>query len=310
MNFIEHIENTHRDEKDLLLTPELLAAREFTLKRPERPCPLCGKEIDDNATMQSHIAVHLETVALFTLPNIDEDQDESQEANSVSNMANQKFAESRAGDFDSSVDLIFSDFGDDENSQLPSVTGRELSAEEVNRLKETSQENISDDVGRWIRNCAYDEKYLGEDPDPLDNEADLARSTANEAPDEDNAEPVPSADLDYRRHDSSTKNTAKEASTDSGEEIIRKAVDEIRIKVSADDAENFQLTSLHDVWVCARHIEQEQIERARLQNMRRIEPILRSLESYASVIDTFCQGFSPMAWVWVCAFLEGLETQD
>jgi hypothetical protein len=97
----------------------------------------------------------------------------------------------------------------------------------------------------------------------------------------------------------------------SGQDIIRRALDELKTSVSADDARTFQNTSVRDVWDLARRIEQEQNERARLQNMRRIEPILRSLESYAGVIDTFCQGFSPMAWVWVCAFLEeSLETQD
>jgi hypothetical protein len=97
----------------------------------------------------------------------------------------------------------------------------------------------------------------------------------------------------------------------SGQDIIRRALDELKTGVSADDARTFQNTSVRDVWDLARRIEQEQNERARLQNMRRIEPILRSLESYAGVIDTFCQGFSPMAWIWVCAFLEeSLETQD
>src|SRR3954454_6735581 len=89
----------------------------------------------------------------------------------------------------------------------------------------------------------------------------------------------------------------------SGQDIIRRALDELKTSVSADDARTFQNTSVHDVWELARRIEQEQNQRARLQNMRRIEPILRSLESYARVMGTFCQGFSPMAWVWVRALL-------
>jgi cytochrome c len=86
----------------------------------------------------------------------------------------------------------------------------------------------------------------------------------------------------------------------SGREIIERALDELKANVSADDARTFEITSLQDVWDLARRIEREQNERARNQNMRRLEPILRSLESYSSVVDTFCQGFSPMAWVWVC----------
>jgi hypothetical protein len=85
----------------------------------------------------------------------------------------------------------------------------------------------------------------------------------------------------------------------SGREIIQRALDDLKTNTNADDERTFQNTSVKDVWDLARKIEQEQIKRAGLQNMRRIEPILRSLESYAGVIDTFCQGFSPMAWVWV-----------
>lgn len=87
--------------------------------------------------------------------------------------------------------------------------------------------------------------------------------------------------------------------TGSGEEVIRRALDELKTNVSIDDARLFQNTSLKDVWDLARDIEREQNERTRLQNMRRIEPVLQLLENYAAAMDTFCQGFSPMTWVWV-----------
>jgi len=85
----------------------------------------------------------------------------------------------------------------------------------------------------------------------------------------------------------------------SGRKIIQRALDDLKTNTNADDARTFRNTSVKDVWDLARNMEQEQIKRAGLRNMRRIEPILRSLESYAGVMDTFCQGFSPMAWVWV-----------
>jgi hypothetical protein len=87
--------------------------------------------------------------------------------------------------------------------------------------------------------------------------------------------------------------------TGSGEEVIRRALDELKTNVSIDDARLFQNTSLKDVLDLARDIQREQIERNRLRNMRRIEPVLQLLENYAAVMDTFCQGFSPMTWVWV-----------
>jgi hypothetical protein len=89
----------------------------------------------------------------------------------------------------------------------------------------------------------------------------------------------------------------------SGREIIARALDELKANVSPDDARTFQITSLQDVWDLARQTEREQNERNRNQYMRRLEPVLRSLESYSSVLDTFCQGFSPMAWVWVRVLL-------
>jgi len=86
----------------------------------------------------------------------------------------------------------------------------------------------------------------------------------------------------------------------SGSEIIRRALDDLKRGVDGEHERVFQNTSAKDVWDLARKIEDDQRKRGRMRNMARIEPFLRLLESYASVVDTFCQGFSPMAWVWVC----------
>lgn len=82
-------------------------------------------------------------------------------------------------------------------------------------------------------------------------------------------------------------------------DVIRKALEEIRITVDPEDAKNFESTALKDVWEVARRMEREQQSRGRTNNMRRVESFLRTFETYASAIDTLCQGFSPMAWVWV-----------
>jgi hypothetical protein len=86
----------------------------------------------------------------------------------------------------------------------------------------------------------------------------------------------------------------------SGSEIIQRALDDLKRGVDEEHERLFQNTSAKDVWDLARKIEDEQRKRGRTRNMARIEPFLRSLESYAAVVDTFCRGFSPMAWVWVC----------
>ncbi len=85
-----------------------------------------------------------------------------------------------------------------------------------------------------------------------------------------------------------------------GEAIVRKAFDHLKSTITPEDIRMFSNTSLEDLWREARKVEQEQGARMDLRFMRRLEPFLRSLESYAGVIEVFCQGYSPMAFVWVC----------
>ena len=84
-----------------------------------------------------------------------------------------------------------------------------------------------------------------------------------------------------------------------GEEIAKKALDQLKSSLTAEDVRTFSNTSLEDLWREARRIESEQANRRDLQFMRRVEPLLRTLESYAGVIEVLCQGYSPMAFVWV-----------
>ncbi|MCJ1426586.1 hypothetical protein MMC29_004489 [Sticta canariensis] len=83
-----------------------------------------------------------------------------------------------------------------------------------------------------------------------------------------------------------------------GQAIVTKALQNLKSSITPEDARTFKDTTLEDLWRDAREIEREQGKRLALQHMDRLEQILRSLESYSSAIDTICQGFSPMAWVW------------
>ena len=80
---------------------------------------------------------------------------------------------------------------------------------------------------------------------------------------------------------------------------IKEAFSKLKDSISSQDAQDFQSTTLQDVRSAAHKIEQQQAQRQSLRNMRRIEPFLNFMESYSRVIEVFCQGFSPMAWVWV-----------
>ena len=84
-----------------------------------------------------------------------------------------------------------------------------------------------------------------------------------------------------------------------GEEVVKKAIEHLKSTVAPEDVRIFSNTSLKDLWHEARKIEAEQAARKDLRFMRRIEPFLRTLEKYASVIEVFCQGYSTMAFVWV-----------
>ena len=84
-----------------------------------------------------------------------------------------------------------------------------------------------------------------------------------------------------------------------GEAIVKKALDQLKSVLSSEDDRMFSNTSLEDIMREARNIEKEQGARLGLKNLRRVEPFLRFLESYAGVIEVFCQGYSPMAFVWV-----------
>ena len=83
------------------------------------------------------------------------------------------------------------------------------------------------------------------------------------------------------------------------EETIKKALANLKATISAEDACMFSNTSLRDLCDEAHKIEEEQGARYDLRNMRRVEPFLQCLESYAGVIEVFCQAHAPMAFVWV-----------
>lgn len=80
---------------------------------------------------------------------------------------------------------------------------------------------------------------------------------------------------------------------------IREAFGRLKDSISSEDAQDFQSTTLQDVRSAVHKIEQQQAQRRSLRNMGRIEPFLKFMDNYSRVIEVFCQGFSPMAWVWV-----------
>ena len=82
-------------------------------------------------------------------------------------------------------------------------------------------------------------------------------------------------------------------------DLVKRAWDQFKSSLSPEDVRAFSDTTYEDLWDGARVIEREQGRRMDIRFMRRIEPFLVSMESYAEVIGIFCQGFPPMSFVWV-----------
>ena len=81
-------------------------------------------------------------------------------------------------------------------------------------------------------------------------------------------------------------------------QTVRDALDSLASSISSEDARDFHSTTLQDVRAAAQAIERQQSQRKSLTNLRRLEPFLRFMESYAPVFEVGCQGFSPIAWIW------------
>jgi hypothetical protein len=86
---------------------------------------------------------------------------------------------------------------------------------------------------------------------------------------------------------------------DSAQFMIQEAGIQLQTTVTSTEATSFNHTTFDDVEQALHAIEDEQAKRMSLRNLARIQPFLSWVRDYSSVLDTFCQGFSPMAWVWV-----------
>jgi hypothetical protein len=81
--------------------------------------------------------------------------------------------------------------------------------------------------------------------------------------------------------------------------MIQDAGSQLQETVTKDEASVFHHTTLGDIQQALQVIEDEQAKRMSLTNLRRIEPFLSWMKDYSGILDTLCQGFSPMVWVWV-----------
>jgi hypothetical protein len=81
--------------------------------------------------------------------------------------------------------------------------------------------------------------------------------------------------------------------------VITDALEKFKQSISDEDAHDFASTDLKDVWKAVRDIENAQRKRQSVQNLRRIDPLLRGIEQYSKVIEVLCNGTPYMPYVWV-----------
>lgn len=129
----------HAASKHELLSDELLNHQESVSQECDRPCPFCQHEFERPIDLQQHIASHLESTALLSLPNLDNITKDSEAREVNSNSANRNYAESRASDFDRTEPLNFL-----ENDQLEDTPTTTDISNELFTLK-LDFESVSDD---------------------------------------------------------------------------------------------------------------------------------------------------------------------
>ena len=157
----DHVKAYHAASKHGLLSDELLNYQESVSQVCDRPCPFCQREFKRPIDLQQHIASHLESTALLSLPNLDNITEDSEARQVNSNSANRNYAESRAGDFDPTEPLIFLE--NDHTGDTPTTIdisnelfGLKLESESVsfefmNEVNlEARQAYSSDLVGEWL----------------------------------------------------------------------------------------------------------------------------------------------------------------
>ncbi|KIX00631.1 uncharacterized protein Z518_09696 [Rhinocladiella mackenziei CBS 650.93] len=113
--YVEHIKTEHENEAMFLCSEIHLRASESFSSAADRPCPICFFSPTDTKSLQSHLASHLERLALFSLPrSTDDDEADNGEAESAVAVGEVQY--SRDGDSESSVGL-----GDEWDNLLEAV---------------------------------------------------------------------------------------------------------------------------------------------------------------------------------------------
>ncbi|KAF2729893.1 hypothetical protein EJ04DRAFT_388829, partial [Polyplosphaeria fusca] len=67
-DYHSHIQDGHMKTKNDIPQRLIVSASESTFHLPDRCCPICDITLETQSAMQSHVARHLERIALFAVP--------------------------------------------------------------------------------------------------------------------------------------------------------------------------------------------------------------------------------------------------
>ncbi|TLD09898.1 hypothetical protein PgNI_05861 [Pyricularia grisea] len=123
-SYKDHIATDHAKLSDDASIMRMVNAGQSTLAEVDRPCPVCDIVLDTSDALQSHLALHLERISLFSLPrHVACDDDNGSDGDS--DMARGTIDGSRNDDFDDELE-IYSDAGDRDTENTESNIDTEV----------------------------------------------------------------------------------------------------------------------------------------------------------------------------------------
>lgn len=77
-------------------------------------------------------------------------------------------------------------------------------------------------------------------------------------------------------------------------------LDDFKAQLTVKELDEFKFASLDGLRATIKLIQKEQEAKRRMQHMRRLEPFLRTMEQYGTVLEVFVNTSETLAFIWVC----------
>ena len=92
---------------------------------------------------------------------------------------------------------------------------------------------------------------------------------------------------------------------------FRRVVDDFKAKaeLTPEELQYFRLSKLDDVTAILATIQKKQSQTGRLTYMKRIDPFLKTILEFGSVVEVFLNTSDILAFVWVCIVIRLIASQ-